>query len=244
MTIDIKKLSGVARNSVKKTFGKQLINEFYYNSLLSDADLLAYFRLEQNANDSSGHGNNGTANNMTYSNSTTRFGYAGVGNGTTGYIALPSLTFGTNLSFLTWAYFTDNTASRIADSMWGPWVQRYLDTANPHKYQISFWYGTGNAFSTTSPSLNTWVHIACVKSGSNNYIYLNASLENTQASTLNADGQNDLFGRADVHDNSTYRMKGNMDDIILFKRALSATEIMSIYAGQIKKYAGKGNVYA
>ncbi len=61
--------------------------ELFTYPLFLDANLVAYWRMEGNSNDSKGS-NNGTDSNITYSNANGRFGQGAAFNGTTSSILL------------------------------------------------------------------------------------------------------------------------------------------------------------
>jgi hypothetical protein len=82
---------------------------------------------------------------------------------------------------------------------------------------------------------NQWTHIAIVQQGSpaNVYVYINGSLQASLGPyTVTANGNCDLKigGRNSAYPGSTYGpWNGTLDDIRIYNRTLSATEIYSIY---------------
>jgi hypothetical protein len=89
--------------------------------------------------------------------------------------------------------------------------------------------------SNATVNANIFYHIAAVKSGSSIRLYINGSLDNTNTLTAFTDTNSvDLFAGSDA-DSSAF-MNGLIDEIELFNRALTATEIQSIFsAGSIGK---------
>ncbi|MBI4311288.1 MAG: hypothetical protein HY681_05835 [Chloroflexi bacterium] len=88
-----------------------------------------------------------------------------------------------------------------------------------------------SACSTTSIQNNAWYHVAAVRQGTTNYLYVNGVVENSVAvaQTVSTTGRNFYIGRRD-QDNS-YNFGGIVDDVRLYDRALSVSQINSAKAG-------------
>lgn len=97
--------------------------------------------------------------------------------------------------------------------------------------------GTQNWFMgvSTGISLNTWMCFACVRSGSNVYMYLNGLQGATSAvtgSTLNLSG-NISIGHINITDMAdfNYYLDGNIKDLMIYKgRALTVPELKLLMA--------------
>jgi len=92
--------------------------------------------------------------------------------------------------------------------------------------------------------VNTWVHFAvtCDYENGQDYcdLYLNGTHEGTQQSTYaqaDVSGYNVYVGTTstDCYSDSYY-FNGTIDDVMIFNRTLSATEIQALYADQTSKY--------
>jgi competence protein ComGC len=100
--------------------------------------------------------------------------------------------------------------------------------------RISFW---ANALtpnfqtSLTNLSNNVWYHIAFVRSGANYAFYLNGAPNGSgawSASVINIINQNRAIGR-DRPNSGGEIYQGRIDEIVIYNRALSATEIADHY---------------
>jgi len=119
---------------------------------------------------------------------------------------------------------------------------------------FAFWVNIGGAwhptYSTTTPAPNTWYHVAGTYDGSTLAIYVNGVLESSTPLTGGITAaSNDLnFGRdpANPSDASRY-WDGLIDEVEIFNRGLSASEVQSIYnagsAGKCKS-AVAGTLYS
>lgn len=96
---------------------------------------------------------------------------------------------------------------------------------------LSFW-GENSDFAGSTPlQLNTWYHGAVTYDGSTARLYLNGQPETSQAKSLNTALNSGGFtiGRTSNVDNITSQWNGLVDEAMIFDRALSPTEIQSIY---------------
>jgi hypothetical protein len=136
---------------------------------------------------------------------------------------------------------------------------QFLTTASPyvtHRFNITtsdelgcyFWNvgHTASAARFTSSiitSTNIWYHLVCVHNGAGNYpdIYVNGSLVNIDASkssiatTLEVPTAATSLGQN--YDGDTEVIQGSMDEIAMWNRALTSTEVTSLYN------MGHGNQY-
>lgn len=82
---------------------------------------------------------------------------------------------------------------------------------------------------TTSLSTNTWYHGAVViDSGTSTKFYINGSLSSTQASsTITSNDADLLFGQ----DTFGSDFEGKLDDVVIYNRILSASEVADIKGG-------------
>lgn len=149
---------------------------------------------------------------------------------------------------------TDIPASPTSARSWGGWV--YLDSntnsnlkvvlshyESTHGYnlftdsseQFSCGIGSGGTHYfgyASSLSFNTWTHFMCVYDGSIPDIkyYKNGALVNTNVTaptTLTDPAANLIIG--DDDDNANRNWFGRLDDIRIYSRALSASEVLQLY---------------
>lgn len=87
------------------------------------------------------------------------------------------------------------------------------------------------AIATTIPSLNVWYHVVGTFDGTNAKIYVNGVLENSVAATAATNNDNLNIGRE--NDNTRY-FNGLIDEVKIYNRALSSTEIAQEYQSASK----------
>jgi hypothetical protein len=218
--------------------------DFYSTSLITDANLLHYYRFEGDSHDSIGT-YDGTDTNITYASGNGKFGMgiastAGSGDGI-------SVGNGSNLNF---------TSGDFSFSFWfNPQTNAnnknlfcrglYTDDgylcavfASGDNVNMGF-YTYQNAavqahVTSTVFELNNWHHVAITRSGTAVKIYKN--------------GQECLYGTAESHtdpetstrnfyiaryDEVSYESAAKIDDFAIFNRLLTPTEVNDIYAGTI-----------
>ena len=86
-------------------------------------------------------------------------------------------------------------------------------------------------YSSTNPQAQVWYHVTGVKTSSQISIYVNGTLENTTSlgSFTDTNSTDLLFGTTVITNGKTAWLNGLVDEVELFNRALSATEIAAIY---------------
>ena len=218
--------------------------ELFATSLYNDASLVSYYRMEGNSNDSKGT-NNGVDTSISYSTGNGKFNQGAGFNGTSSLITIPanaSLNFGTsNRSINLWA---NVPASGTTDS-------RFYDNRNDDLTWWSFNYNYSNGtvprvgfeFSNTYPSHydenhngiayndGNWHMYTLVVSGTNINIYTDGYLTtNSTWGQYNTDGSTKTNYIGAYH-TSIYQQffKQYIDDISIFSRALTSTEISNLY---------------
>lgn len=94
--------------------------------------------------------------------------------------------------------------------------------------------------STTAISVGTWYHVAAVRGTNFISLYVNGQLESQAAVSFAQDyGTLPLFFGTSGQSIWDHKLKGNLDEVSLYARALDATEIMAIYtAGTAGKCHG------
>ena len=209
--------------------------------------LVGYWPFCGNANDASGNGNNGTVNGATLT--TDRFGSANSAysfDGVDDWIDISTGFFNNGwneMSINLWF----NSSSNIATS--GP-GQTFLNTSPHNGIGIGYSY-SGNQkiyvfknsnpassswdtyapaqFNASSIPLNTWHNISIVKSGLTYQFYFDGQLDNTlNTSTVALNYFCNLrFGAITCCNPEVFN--GKLDDISIFSRSLSLSEIQQIY---------------
>jgi hypothetical protein len=183
--------------------------------------------------DRSGKGNTGTITGATRT-TTGKFGSALAFTGTGKWVTVPdstSLHLTTGLTVEGWVNPTANGTSSwramaVKETATGlSWaLYPFGDGGFPsaHAFTTSELWARG----TTTPALNTWTHVAATYDGSNIRLYLNGVLAATRAQTgsLVSSTQPLRFGGDALW---SEWFQGSLDEIRVYSRALSATEIQT-----------------
>ena len=87
------------------------------------------------------------------------------------------------------------------------------------------------------PTLNVWNHITFGNSGQNWFYYLNgiSQVSGTWSATLNTVGQKYVVGKRD--DSGTATLNGNISQVSVYNRALSAAEISQNFNAMRGRYS-------
>jgi hypothetical protein len=206
--------------------------------------LVAYYPFSGNVNDASGSGNNGTVFNATLTSD--RFGNTNSAysfNGTTAYIDVrdsTSLHLSSNFTLSAWIYQSaaQQSGYRIIDkALAGTPGGFALDTwgsgIGGHTLRLQ---GAGtnnpNVLGATAYSLLAWHHVAAVVSGSNGWVYLDGIVNGTgNVGSIPVNTLDLYIGHAHPNGGSGQWewFNGKIDDVRIYNRALSATEIGQLY---------------
>ncbi|MFC1591461.1 LamG-like jellyroll fold domain-containing protein [Thermodesulfobacteriota bacterium] len=223
------------------------------------AGLVAHYPFNGNANDESGNGHDGTVNGATLT--TDRFGNPNSAysfDGVDDYIALGDsdnlLGVARNISISIWVYTHDNTlGQKIFNG------EREVGTPSAYNtgYGISIMddgsikasVGTGvtnagsNAAISSSTAIdsNAWEHIVIVRNDTDIRIYINGELDSSRNDFSSYDIS--YYGSAHEYDkyaigNGCYNswicntFNGLLDDLRIYNRALSESEIQELYNGE------------
>ena len=220
--------------------------------------LVAYYPFNGNANDASGNGNNGTVYGTTLS--TNRFGFtnSAYSFSRTGYtpptrkdeIYIPySPTFNTtNITVSVWVLeAADNTGCVIlsrfqygystpSGQTWA--IGRVAGHGNTNAAMVmaaaSAHGGTGNfLYDVQPPPSNTWYQIASTYDGLTHKLFVNGQPVNSVVLgiALNTAGNSGIgIGVSDQANGYWGAFEGRIDDVRIYNRALSASEVQQLYA--------------
>ena len=197
--------------------------------------LVGYWPFKGNANDASGNNLNGTVYGATLT--TDRFGNANAAynfNGTSNWIDIPSnaLLNLPEFTLATWVYSTVSNATNLQEIIIkGPSPYNYGINMNANEQPAGFFNvsGTYSAMITNggSMALGKWHFIVFENSGTTASLYVDNVLVGTQNSYASDATAGDLSIGSYL--GSTYFFAGNLDDIRLYNRGLSATELTALY---------------
>jgi hypothetical protein len=214
--------------------------------------LVGWWPFNGNANDESGNGNNGTVNGATLS--TDRFGqpskaysfdgiddYINAGNN----ITIPNYTFSAwvNINQLPTNFPLASIVSKISNSFKNTELQYW----QANYYQIQ--HGTGTSWVSLVGNqpviLNQWVFLSSTYDGAIINLYINGSLNVSIAEANFSDqmGFDTYFGaRPNTQgvSSTAFFVNGQIDDIGIWNRALSACEIQDLYNAELNSLAVSG----
>ena len=197
---------------------------------LDAADKKSYSGSGTAWNDLSGNNNNGTlTNGPTFSSAN---GGSIVFDGTNDYVNLgtTNLPTGTNSRTINlWTLLSSNAGLNLFR-----WIFYYGNAANGQAILIGVKsttnllsvsaYGVGYDIVTAIPlSLNTWYNITSVYNGTAFLTYLNSSLVDTTNLTINTVNNTTRIGNRQL---DTDYFNGNVANVTVYNRALSASEIL------------------
>ena len=206
--------------------------------------LVAYYPFNGNANDESGNGNHGTVNGATLT--TDRLGNANSAysfNGSSYYIKVAdsnSLDITSSISFSSWIYVYGSTNDhQVIIGKWynnNVFEETYVLELQPNGKTIQMPLngistgGYSNVASNTEISFNTWVHVVGVYDSSEIRLYVNG----VKTGSLITSGNLPLTSAPlmiGAHDSTSDRnaFNGIIDDVRIYNRALSSSEIEELY---------------
>ena len=214
---------------------RELINLSLYN----DANLIAYYRFEGNSNDTKGS-YNGTDTSMSYGSSYGKFGQGAYWpGGATHYIAT-SLPINDNNTY-TINFWVKTTSSDIgimsANVSGGKWTRPFSVDINSSGY-LQAWGSSSeqgpNAVGYSTPiNDGSWYFISIVRKKTNTILYVNGSLIGNNSTVYNSGQSFNLtigwVENGDWNNGTRTYFNGDLDDISIFSRELSATEIANYY---------------
>jgi hypothetical protein len=215
--------------------------------------LVAWYKFEQGNGtffvDSSTWGNNGSCSGTACPNFTTAGmrGGAYVFDGVNDYISKTSvnnINLSNNFSISLWVNFNsfapvNPRLININDGVYD--VQIVRDgTSGKFVTKHSKWETGTNGQSYNTPIANTWYHIVAVfnTSSSNTLFYINGIVQsNSSFSGIGAgSATNSIYLGIRSDFQPTTFLKGTLDDVLIFSRALSSQEIKALYNAQANQY--------
>jgi hypothetical protein len=173
--------------------------------------------------DSSGNGNNSDSTSATFG-SPGKFGAsANFSTGTNIISAVSNLPVAATPRTVSFWMNTGSTgsASLFSYGTGAPGQLFEVDLFNSNHLIIHWWGGYAQGIIY---SINTWSHIVAVYDGVNANLYQDGILTSTQAVSLNTGASSVTFGSGTL---GSYA--GNLDEVSLWSRALSANEVTELY---------------
>ena len=198
---------------------------------------VAYYPFNGNANDVTGNGANGTPSNVSFGPD--RFGSPNgaavlVGNATSFVdITATNLNLTQDFTISAWFNFTANGGTenpRIISS--SGYILATETTAGSRRISFAN-YGLVNAatvFSTNAFPSGTWIQAVGVRSSGRISLYVNAVLEGTATAAFPLDYSRGLPQIGGTFLSTGDNFAGSLDDLKIYNRALSASEVSRLYA--------------
>ena len=191
--------------------------------------LVAYYPFSGNAGDSSGNGNHGvigvgiTLTQDRFSNINSAYNFSGAGN-----ISLKFLPTTGNQDFTVTGWVkSNNTNLRKGIICWGqdiPWASAYLFIDNSGRLKFDFAFNGGPQSSAIIAD-NQWHFVSVINSRGLIRLYVDGvSTGNTVQMSPNISGINKSIG-SNIDNAGPNNFIGNLDDIRIYNRALSQSEI-------------------
>jgi hypothetical protein len=156
-----------------------------------------------------------------------------------------SLDLTTDFTISAWIYPKTESSGYNSIVHKGTW-RYYLGLTNARNIQL--WVNNANSAGATSAlSLNTWYHVVWVHSSSSgdyDIVYVNGSNSSTLSINDNlpnptADTTN--LGIGGVHDSGTNAFNGSIDEVMIFNRSLSVTEVGQLYNATYARFYPTGS---
>jgi hypothetical protein len=229
-----------------------------YSQTFLTNGLVAYYPLNGNANDASGNGNNGTLVGTDLKFSLDRFGQpqSSLFLNTTStpdpklngaYVAVPrsaSLDFNQDFTLSVWVNLSsgngttnlpENLISNGRDDMSANLriqANAIYFGGNDYLQFVCGPNGTQNIFALSPPVRQTWWQFTAVHSGSTLSLFRNGSLLTNGVIATVVNNPTIWLGRfqeVPYGDGSCYPLVGGIDDVRMYNRALSASEVQQLY---------------
>ncbi len=220
--------------------------------------LVAYYPFNGNANDESGNGNDGSVYGNT-AIAVDRFGnpdkaYTFGGLNTPGYIHVPnsnSLKFQNACTYSMWVklaglYGMNGWGQAVSegvhcvfakDADQGGKMNGVILGSDINNYFLTWvsWIGNQQSALITGSHLGQWVHLVYVLDSQNSSItfYVDGVLSGSYQTSFSFTASNNadlFFGKFNLA-GYTYPLNGSIDDIAIYNRALSMSEVEQIYTG-------------
>ncbi|MBI2547594.1 MAG: LamG domain-containing protein [Candidatus Aenigmarchaeota archaeon] len=226
-------------------------------------DLVLFLPFDGNINtsiatayDYSGYRNNGTLKNATvaacFTNNacpswvTGNFGnatnYDGVGDYTD--VGTPSTLNITNtITMMAWVKGTDMNAEGRVISKLGDYLLRLNPVGESPRFScfITNSSNVGEPRTSTSFENDTWIHFACTYNGTTLTLYKNgvSVSSSSRSGSMMTNATNIVIGSTD---GTGSFFNGTIDEVMIWNRSLTATEIAFLYETSIKKITTSGEI--
>lgn len=214
------------------------------NSFLTNG-LMIYFPFDGSTSDASGNGNNGTAFNVSFA--ANRFGITNTSalfNGVNSRVALTkSLPDSTNFTVSAWVSCRQENGERsiFSDSTGAPGQDLEFRFIDRKLAVVSIKDNGGGTPLSREPfgpnflTSNRWFHVVWVKSETNTSIFADGNLLISESGNFagNIGFHGGSVGCLDQSGSRNFFFDGFIDDFRFYNRALSAQEVLQLYAIEV-----------
>lgn len=209
--------------------------------------LAAWYKMDESgtaavASDSSTNGNNGTLINFSFDGTTNgwvngRFGKALLFNGSNNYVSIPnssSLDITSDITLNAWVKTVSTSSQPVIDDLYSSGFNSYsLWVGGATSGKVS-WYSSGWKESNTSVNDGNWHFVTETVASNHLSFYIDGRLDPNSytVNSLVVSNNNKAIGtRSDV--SPTFKFSGSIDDVRVYNRALSASEVQQLYQGTL-----------
>lgn len=259
MATSIKKIMGIARNSIRKLNSLQLSEELFNTSLFNDASLKAYYRFNSGGLTTDSKNSYTLTNNGTVTEDASGiFGYSA----TLGTSNTTKYLFTTNPLDIDGGACSINMWVKLTTELTGAGRYQFVHLTNntsKTNYQIFYEYNGGSpyiAIGRNKPEVAFQSVTSSVVMGTSNWYMLTLSYNNTDVfgyingvsiGSIGASGSGVgtiatgcYFG---YHTEAAGRYASCIfDDVSVFNRYLTDSEVPILYQSQVKKFMGVSNI--
>jgi hypothetical protein len=193
------------------------------------------------ASDASGNGRNAALSNATWQTTNCKFGacvdLSGAGGAGGSYVSyaatMPVGTPGTGFTYSAWVYLTTPTTGTYQTLYNAPWTSccgvRLLVDPGLHPFWDAGMYSDQGFGGYTFPTAQ-WLHVAwTISAGAQATLYVNG----VQVAQTSAGVPGTLVDQSAIDigtaDSFQWPLKGRLNDVLLYNRALSGAEVSSLY---------------
>ena len=196
-----------------------------------------YYKLDGDSNDDSTTSYNGTDTSITYSDANGVINNGAGFNGSSSKILLPAgVKQSGSFSIALWIKI-DILGNYYITSDWDGGARNYL-IATDSSGKLNFLSGNSSTSqdptltNDTTLSIDTWYHVVFVRDGAKLTIYLNASADGTVTGSYTGGATSNVtYLGTSVRSSSSDFLDGAMDEVGFWSRALTSTEITTLYNG-------------
>lgn len=214
-------------------------------SLIADANLLSYYQMSGDSTDYTGNAN-GTDTSMSYSTSpqvNTDFAESALFGGSSKINATRTTGLSGAFTIMAWVYRTGTGDQFMIESNVASYSNYWIDFQidGTSKFNCALYDGpvlgnhNPNIISTSAISSSTWTHCAFVRdTGAGKIkIYIGGSSAATDVTDTTSTAPGYSSFDIGCRTTGTSHFLGNLDDICIFSRALTSTEISDYVAGTL-----------